>query len=114
MFTLSLSPSYSWPVVLQVPTDGGKYEKFTFDAQFKRVSAQRMREIGEAIQKGETTDVAICREVLVGWKGIVDAERQEIPFSEEALEKLLSVGNAAAAIVLTFLESYSGAKLKNS
>ena len=36
-FILAQSDSYSWPVTVEFPVDGGRFEKQTFDAEFKRL-----------------------------------------------------------------------------
>ena len=33
----SQSPSYRWPVVVEFPVDGGKFDKETFDAENNKV-----------------------------------------------------------------------------
>lgn len=112
MFVLSQSQSYSWPVTVELPTSGGKFEKSTFDAEFKRVSQSRIKEIQKQIEANEITDSDFCRDVLVGWKGIQD-ESGEIPFSEGARDRLIDVALVAGAIVKAFFTSLAGGKLKN-
>ena len=38
MFKIVQNPTYTWPVTLELPADGGKTEKATFDAEFKRTA----------------------------------------------------------------------------
>ena len=113
MFKLSLSESYLWPVVIEVPESGGRFVKFTFDAEFKRVSQTRISEIIEQHGKGELQYPELIKEVLVGWKGISDGS-DEMPFSHGNLEKLLNIVGASSAIADSFIKSLSGSKTKNS
>lgn len=113
MFSISKAVTeYSWPVVVHLPADGGKIEKSTFDATFKRVSATRINEIREAIEAGRITDVSLASEMLVGWNGISDGD-EPLPYSETNKAAILDIPTVAAAIVRAFFESLSGAPRKN-
>lgn len=111
-FVLTQSSSYTWPVTVEFPTDGGRTEKQTFDAEFRRLSQSRLREIAQAIDTNEITDTDIATEVLVDWSGITDGT-SEIPFSDKALRQLLDIPMVATAIVVAFFSSVNGAKRKN-
>ena len=110
MFIISQTASYSWPVTVEVPVSGGKFEKQSFDAEFKRLPQSQIVELRDA--EG-TTDIAFAREVLVGWKGIHDANKQELPYSESARDMLLDIPTVATAVVMAFFASLSGSKAKN-
>lgn len=113
MFVISQKTSYTWPVTVEFPVDGGKTDKQTFDAEFKRVPASRMAELREAIEANRTTDIELAREVMVGWAGVTDGNGEEVPFSEGTRDRLLDVPLVAAAVVLAWLGSLSGVKRKN-
>ena len=104
MFKIAQSASYTWPVSVEVPTDGGRVEKATFDVQFKRLSQTRLNEIREAIEKGTITDADLAREVIVGWSGITD-DTGAVPYSEAARDQLLDVPLVASAIVMSLFSS---------
>jgi hypothetical protein len=124
-FVLTQSSSYSWPVSFDVPVDGGRHEKQTFDAELKRLPQSRIIEIQEAVQKRlgaiqrdeETdemiTDQEIAGEILIGWSGVNDEDANPIPFSEKSKAQLLDVPTVTAAIVTAYFNSLSGAKRKN-
>jgi hypothetical protein len=124
-FVLTQSSSYSWPVSFDVPVDGGRHEKQTFDAELKRLPQSRIIEIQEAVQKRlgaiqrdeETdemiTDQEIAREILIGWSGVNDEDANPIPFSEKSKAQLLDVPTVTAAIVTAYFNSLQGAKRKN-
>ena len=112
MFKIDASPTYTWPVTLELPTDGGKTEKATFDAEFKRLTQTRVDEIKKAVNIGEMSDADLAREALVGWAGVVDAHGQ-VPYSEKARDQLLDIPMVSTAIVMALLGSLSGAKRKN-
>lgn len=113
MFVIKQSQSYFWPVEVLFPISGGKHDKQTFDVEFKRISQTRIKEIGKLIDAGEITDADLCKELVVGWKGVTDEKSEEMPFSTGALEGLLDVHLVAAAIVTAWFGSLSAAKRKN-
>lgn len=112
MFKISQSDTYTWPVVIEVPADGGRVEKATFDAQFKRLTQSRIEEIRKAIEREEIRDVELVQEVLTGWAGVID-DNGPVPYSEAARDLLLDIPMVAGAIVLALFQSLSGAKRKN-
>jgi hypothetical protein len=112
-FVLKQSDNYSWPVSFDLPVDGGRHQRETFDAQFKRLPQSRIVEIGKQIENGELTDVELAAEVLVGWAGITDDAGKEIPYSQKAVGSLLDVPMLATSIVTAYFNSLKGAKRKN-
>jgi len=113
MFVISQKTSYTWPVAVEFPVDGGKSEKQTFDAEFKRVPQSRMAEIKAKIESGDITDIDLAREVLTGWAGVTDANGDAVPFAEGTRDQLLDVPLVASAVVMAWMNSLTGAKRKN-
>lgn len=113
MFKISQTQSYAWPVTVQIPIDGGKYEKQTFDVLFQRLPQSRIKEIGAKIEAGELTDKDLCKEVVTGWKGVHDENGEELPYSIKARDQLLDVAMMEGTIAVAFFESIAGAKRKN-
>lgn len=112
-FVLKQSDTYRWPVTFDVPVDGGRHERHSFDGEFRRLNQSRIREMGQQIEAGDVTDAELATEVLVGWTGITDDDGKDVPFSQAALQRLLDVPMVAAAIVLAYFNSLQGAKRKN-
>ena len=124
-FVLKQSDSYTWPVSIRLPANGGKREKQTFEAEFKRLPQSRINEIQLQVQqrmkaadRGEDTgegitDQSIADEVLIGWDGIVDSDGEPVPFSKAAKAQLLDVPMMAGAIIEAFFASLVEAKRKN-
>ena len=124
-FVLKQSDTYTWPVTFDIPVDGGRHEKQTFDAELKRLPQSRIIEIQDAVQKrltaiqrdedtdGLITDQEIANEILVGWSGILDDKGEDVPFSEKAKAQLMDVPTVTASIVTAYFSSLQGAKRKN-
>ncbi len=105
-FVLKKSNTYKWPVSVDVPVDGGKHERVTFDVEFKDLTQSRLLEIAELSGEGSLSDVEIAREVMSGWAGVEDEDGKELPYS-------IDVPMMASAIAGAYLESKQGAKRKN-
>lgn len=121
-FVLKQSDSYSWPITLVLPVDGGRREKHTFDGEFRRLPQSRINEIirlARAMERGrveegeELQDQDAAREVLAGWSGVVDDDGKEIKFGDAALTQLLEIPTVAAQIVRAWFDSLEVAKRKN-
>lgn len=113
MFKIVQNATYTWPVTVELPTDGGKTEKQTFDAEFKRLTQTRVDEIRTAVERGEMRDSELAREAMVGWSGIVDGDGGQVQFSEKSRDQLLDIPQVSGAVVTALLGSMSGAKRKN-
>ena len=124
-FVLKQSDSYTWPVSIKLPANGGKREKQTFEPEFKRLPQSRINEIQmlvqqriKAAERGEDTgegitDQSIADEVLVGWDGIVDGDGEAVSFNKGTKAQLLDVPMMAGALIEAFFESLVEAKRKN-
>lgn len=114
MFKLAQSVSYFWPVTVEIPVDGGKFEKSNFDAEFKRMSSTEVKEFRKSLLDGSfASDEIVAKTLLIGWKGISDSDGSELPFSETNKQKVLEIASTSKAVVTAFLESMAGAKTKN-
>lgn len=108
MFKLSVSETFTTPVNFKIPVDGGTYQANSFIAQFKRLTVTGMKELPK-----EGSDAEMCRRVVVGWNEIADENGNAIPFSSDALDKLLEIVGVAPAILKTFFEQLSVLQEKN-
>jgi hypothetical protein len=120
-FVLKQSASYTWPVPLLIPIDGGRREKYSFDAEFRRLPQSRINEIiklARALELGRGDDESLddktaAKEILAGWAGVTDDAGKEIPFSESALEQLLEIPTIAGQIITAWFRSMEVAKKGN-
>jgi hypothetical protein len=117
-FVLKQSDTYSWPVTFDVPVDGGRHERQTFDGEFKRLPQSKVGPMIAELQRLE--DMAelervteIAKDVIVGWAGITGDDGKEIPYSEKALGQLLEIPLVAVAVIKAYMDSIKGAKRKN-
>ena len=121
-FVLKQSATYTWPITLVLPVDGGRREKHTFDGEFRRLPQTRINEIvklaqlqerGRLADDEELRDQDAAKEILAGWSNIVDDQGQEIPFSDAAVNQLLEIPTIAGQVVRAWFDSLEVAKRKN-
>ncbi|MBN9243378.1 MAG: hypothetical protein J0I98_11340 [Mesorhizobium sp.] len=88
---------YWWPIKIPVPHPDrpGQWKTETFEMQFRAVDEDRIRELQEeyAALKNEAERLAHQDDQLfaaaVDWRGVVDDEKEPVPFSQEMLLAML-------------------------
>jgi len=97
-------------VTVQVPVDGTTFKAQSFHAVFKIIPNKRVIELS-----AEGGDVAVLREVLVGWEPgeIRGADKQPIDFSEENRDALIAVPFFALATIRAYNEAALGGRQGN-
>ena len=124
MFILKKEATFTHPIVFYTPGDGGSQNKETFDAVFKIIPQSRINEIGVQAQKKEKelkegimdgtdiSDLLIADEILVGWEGITDGDK-EVPFTPATKKQVLDIAGLANLLVPEYLEIVEQQKTKN-
>lgn len=111
-FILDQTPTYTWPVKIELPGNGGKTDVSTFEAVFLRVKQEKLKEL---LNTQHEDAKAFARQVLVGWgDGEVSVDgKAPLAYSEANRETLLDVQLVAMAVVRAFIESVTLGKAKN-
>ncbi len=111
MFNLAKSATFSWPVEISTPSTetAGVMETQTLDLKFKVLSQKRLEAY---LDDDKMPATVFCKEIVTGWKGVVDANG-EVPFSQEGWDILLDIPTVAAAISRTYFAALKGAAVKN-
>jgi hypothetical protein len=117
-FVLKQSDTYSWPITFDLPVDGGRHERQTFDGTFKRLPQSKvgpmLAELAKLEDLGDLDRMNdLATDLIVGWAGVTDDAGKEIPFSQKALEQMLDVPFLAVAVLKAYMDSIKGAKRKN-
>ena len=121
-FKLTQTATYTWPMKIVLPTDGGRRETHSFDAVLRRLPQSRINEIiklAKAMDRNrsdndeELSDQDAAREIIADWSGVVDDDGESIPFSEASLTALLEIPTVAGQIIKGWFESLDGSKRKN-
>lgn len=111
-FVIKQSDSYFWPVEIEVPIDGGRFEKHTFDAEFRRLPQTRIEEIVTGGENAPENDRALVAEIMIGWKGVTDGT-DELVWSEKNRDMVLEIPKIAANICEAWAKSVAGIRKKN-
>lgn len=106
-FVRKKEATFAWPVTVEVPTDGGRFDKQTFNATFKRLGRS---EFTKLVDLG---DIQLLEAVVVGWDGIQDDKGKEVEFSLPELRDLADDPYWCRGVVKAYLESLEGAQAKN-
>lgn len=114
MFTLDLSDTFFWPVRFSVPkADGSGYDEQTFDTEFRRIGQEAITEMLRRAAEQSLSDNALARELVVGWRGVVDKDKAPIPYSEGARDRALAVPGLGSAVMAAFFDAHAKAAAKN-
>lgn len=105
---INQSETFSWPVKVAIPKDGGGYETGSFDAVFKRLPRSESEALATKVVNGELDGLDAVRQILVGWSGVKDGA-DDVPFSETNREALLEINGVAVAIFRVFTDASAGA-----
>lgn len=114
MFTLDLSSTFFWPCRFMVPrADGARHDEQTFDVEFRRLSQDEITAMLKRAGDDKLSDNELAREILCGWKGVVDAQGAPVPYSEASRDRALAVPGLGSAVMRAFFAAHSGAAAKN-
>lgn len=106
MFKIGQTDRFSYPVKVDIVGDGGKRNTYTFDAIFRRLQREEFSALARAAAAGERDDLSIAREVVLGWKGIQDADGNDLPFSEANFDLVMADWPVLPCVVAAFMESH--------
>lgn len=109
MFSLAkIAETYWYPVTVQLAaTEGGRQQKFTFEAEFKHLEQEVVSEMFRTREEGEPAlkDAEVLDKVLVGWRDVQDAEGRPLAVNDENRALLLNIFPVPSSIVKAFLKS---------
>lgn len=118
MFTklLRLPETYTWPVKIKYPVDGGKVDVVNVDAVFRRVSTAESEEI---LKSARPTDGSvglvyskIVDDVLQGMRATNDSGiSDDVP--ADVQKQIRAIIGADRCLAMAFVDSVSGDPAKN-
>lgn len=128
-FVLAQSATYSWTVHYEMPVDGNRFRRTSFEVVFKRLAQSRIEEIlvaqqqmQRAIQQNADNMLEVlaqgrehAAEVMAGWSGVkeTDDAPEDLPFTAKNLKAFLEVPGIANAVLKAYGESLQIGKEKN-
>lgn len=110
MFHIDPQPTFTAPVKLSAPGQPAETIQITWWHKGRKA----MKDWLDAFSDGSLTDADGLAEVIAGWDGIVDSFGQPVPFSREALAKLLDAYQTAGAeLVRAYVGALTESRLGN-
>lgn len=109
MFVVDPNPTFTHPVKVKVPVDGG-FEDQTFKATFNLIPAEEVSDYD--LSKGADSKDFVTRAV-VSMDDLVDKDRQPVPYSDKIRDLLLSQSYVRKALARTYFEAVSGGQSGN-
>ena len=111
MFKLVDAGSFWWPVKVEVPVDG-KHIVHTFDGEFAMLEQSEIDEILKSRDEDEDGQARLAEKVLVGWRGVGDADGEPIDFTDSSKAKMLAIPYVRRAVILGYLRAMAGKEAK--
>lgn len=105
MFKIEPQKTVQWPVTVNIPQDGGRTRKSTFNAEFELLPQDDF----SAIYKEDGgNDEDLLRRVLVGWSEVGDSDGNPIDFNDDTRELMIRIPYVRTAMVAAYLECSFG------
>lgn len=108
-FKRTQKPTFTTPVVVNVPNGRGGFDKNTFVAEFKRPTNDE----SAALRALNLTPAELVRRQLVGWELKDEETSEDVPFNAAELEALLQIEPTPLSTAVAFWETVNGARSKN-
>jgi hypothetical protein len=125
MFVVTQKPTFSAPVIVNRPADGGTFERAEFSVIFKALKKseidtllahirQRAKVSAENPDAPMLKDREIIDKVLAGFgPEVVDKDEIPLPFTTENVDALCELWMVEPAIIKSFFDNYVNASAKN-
>jgi hypothetical protein len=109
MFRLVKEIEVDWPVVIEMPVDGGKTAKHQIDCRFRIAGKEAIAAVlDDPAAIAANGDGDLLRRALVGFTGVQDEQGNVLPFSDETRDALLAVPYARVAIFRAYVDASLG------
>ena len=109
MFKIEKKTTFTWPVPVNVPKDGGGFATYEFTAEYKLHEQSKMDML---LERFRNDDQDLLKDLLVGWKGVQDSNGDDFPYSEANRDQLLEITYVRSAVMKCYFEAASGNKVK--
>lgn len=107
MFKVISEPTFTIPVTVCVPVDGGHKDQ-DLKVKFRVVDVD---ELGEAA--GLEGQQKLLKRVVCGFEEVVGDNDQELPYSDELRDQLIAVPYVRAAMLQTYLAAIGKTRVGN-
>lgn len=115
MFTIAPKRLFWWPVTVKIPhpENAGEFQEHGFEAQFEALPLDRAKDLDDARNRLPERDRAarsydFLFEIVRGWRDVVDADGEAVPFSREAFEAQLNYAWFRTAVLAAYEAAVTG------
>lgn len=102
MLKIGHSEAFWYPVKVTILGEDGASTAHEFEARFKRLGREDLNAVMTT-----PDDLALMRENLLGWRGVVDDAGNPLPFDDANRENLLNLWPVLPALAKAFVEAHS-------
>ncbi len=113
MFSIALTPTYWWPVTVQVAQDGGAFAESTFEVEFTRLDDDEFKALLDDVRARGRTDRETVPDLVRSFRNVINGSGVQVPFNAESLAVLLKISGVASAIVRAYFQSRTEAARGN-
>ncbi|WP_342237174.1 hypothetical protein [Inquilinus sp. OTU3971] len=106
---LDENPTFKRPVKAQKPADGG-FETVSFDATFRLLGLDELEQFDTTTVAGTTQ---FLQSVVVDLAGVLDQNKQPIPYSDRLRDRVVNTHYARAALIQEYFDGAKGGRLGN-
>lgn len=114
MLVISKKPTYTYPITLAVPADGGEVKDVVFTIIFHRLGESALQALQKDIEEKGLTNGEFLKTVVAGWgNDVMDDDKKPLPFNTENLDALLDMEGAVPVLMTSFNKSRLEVSEKN-
>ncbi len=102
-----------WPVLINIPQDGGKVAKHEIRADFLLLPQADVEEQMEQSRESDgNVDRDILRRVVRKLSDVADAEGKPLDYTTELLERMINKSYVRSALISCYFDAANGRKAK--
>ena len=106
MFKFEKNPTFTWPVKVQVPIDGGKFEEHVFTARWQLQEAAALRKFQAEHPEGGAA--ALLEKALKSWSDVQETDGTPIEFTPENVKRLADAPHVRSALITSYWDAADG------
>lgn len=106
MFKIEKKKNIKWPVVINIPRDGGGTTQARITAEFELIGTDEYN----AIFTDGGNDKDLIRRTLKNWDDVKDEDGNPLEFSSENVEMLIDISHVRSGLTAAYIDMAFGKK----
>jgi len=126
-FVIDDDPIVDWPVIVKLPSSGGRFTEYEFSVSMRVLSPKEYEDIFDKTKAPSDPsssklseiiemDVPLFQRLIIGWSGVTDRDGNEVEYSPEKLAEQVTGPRGLplqAGLMRAISEIRYGARLGN-